>query len=914
MRRPTFKRSTLRRTKPAVPPMSERLPQRTHRKARQEFLKLPSSKPQPLRTNRRGLFDWERWDGTVWKASSLRSYHNSHHFYIFLRTQKRLRAFWTESSSVPAAHNFWREYYAGLQRANQSIYKLKLHVVETDAIVFLLRTAPYKISKPIEDTLGTLTVMSYELAIDILELYAVRRILAYLQTNPSFFIGAVQVFQLSQEWRQRIAERLADGKIQRLERKVSQGRGWRINFLPIRRTWSDKAPQLHLLAEASWNASPIEWTIGPFKFVINALLRSVRETLVKVESSLGDNRRIMPLSLYARLQSCVDRTRNTGYEMSELMTELAALRSYRLHHFPSGSIEAEIEAGKLLWQQTQQHFKAPKIEGNAALKKSQIASFSDKLSPTRASPVKSTSKRKGGEPSCAPSIAERFASEQHYAADNSEALVKEMAPSASEAEKLSSYLVPWSPEARKVRTTIHGFIRWTDWNRTDWNVELLRPYKQTSCARHCLHHQSQNLRTLDERRNTSNYLLHYHQSIWEINKRLLPFVRLVLDINVTDYLLRSAPAQITSRLGPRVGGLRRLAFSTFGDILVLRSLSVALASLPLNPYYFDHCVRQIRVQKNGGVIGDPPMNDRETQRAKTNIASGLPGLSLVSNHDKIKALTAANQAGEAMKQHADAWKIESPQAVVEPLCKAIHHIATMLIKQTRRIRRMDDAWRSEPYRAIDELCGMIQNCGTDTTLLMTDLCALRYYRAYHFPQSVSTSELERGRALWKEVVTWASEGTEHKLPESLPPSGQSTSKRSAGALDSSQSRPPRTEKQEHGSSAPSSSTPSHIAVLDEPSSHCKISPSSKTKKHLPKGLPSTNYLHSDKLISWKPPQRNDGPAVVKQGWITSSFTGHGPSSPQLYFSRRRRRRIERRFPPPYYSIDSAMSRHLKPGL
>ncbi|KAF1918936.1 hypothetical protein BDU57DRAFT_527059 [Ampelomyces quisqualis] len=451
------------------------------------------------------------------------------------------------------------------------------------------------------------------------------------------------------------------------------------------------------------------------------MLRELQSTLIDIESIFTGNRQSSQ-ELHIRSQNFVGLARRMGYELAELNTELTALRYYRLHLFPHSSIEAEMEAGKLLWQRTQR-LKQAHLEGKGALQNSRIASFSNAVVASRA----------------------------------------------------SSYLIPWNPQARQVHTTLNGFILWKDWKRTDWNVELLKMYKKNSCVRNCLYYEGLVMRQhLDERREVNNYLLDYHRSLWEINIRLLPFVRLCIDIRFTEKLLRSAPAKLIFRFGLHIRARDSLEHEIVKDILALRKLSTILACLPLNPYLFVARARGYRTKHGSAIVTSllttSLMDMLEAQPANIKAVSGSQGLRTYK-HDQWKSLTAAGEIS-AMKQRAPRWETESPYAIAEPFSCGLRLLSVRLSILIRTLRPMRYWWIRGTFSSFRELGDRIQESASHIELLKDDLCALRYYRAYYFPHSVSVSELKLGKALWEEVKTLMREDDRFKVnaPELCLPS------------------------------------------------------------------------------------------------------------------------------------------------
>jgi hypothetical protein len=319
-----------------------------------KYEELRISKPMPISTNRRGLFNWSRWNGDLWETTSLWAYHRTTLVFLAIRAHRELRLAQSRSvdRTTQIVDDFWCRYYSATYLATISLQRLNEHIVETSAISFLLRTAPSKIYNRLVRPAQSLDIVSFELAQHFKDLLKTRRVLPHREHNPMYFQMAVERFRrIASKNQMRTNDRI-DNKKQRMQAKDAFGLGWaRLygNTRHVRPALNNRILG-HKDRVDLCSVYPLNWTISPLTDTIMFCLRNLEASLLQVDNFLYAKLDTLPKSSFNVVHRLLQTAFAAQRELYELRTEFTALRYYRLHHFPDSFSEAEVELGKRLWQ------------------------------------------------------------------------------------------------------------------------------------------------------------------------------------------------------------------------------------------------------------------------------------------------------------------------------------------------------------------------------------------------------------------------------------------------------------------------------------------------------------------------------------------------------------------------------------
>jgi hypothetical protein len=692
-----------------------------------------SSKRVPFDVNRSGLFNWSRWDGRLWDTTALPFYHWSRLLYLHTRTNRLLRQAQIRAAqcAIPVDDDFWSKYYGRIRLANQSLLSLHLHLCETNAIIFILRTSPKFIYDRVIQTLQVLGGIHHELVQYCRQLHGIRRVIVHQTHNPLYFKASVGYTQDTAPIIQLNSEIWSDAKKLRMQHKMSFGHDWdlRSGYQDPNRSTLDKSERAQRI-QAVCNAYTPRWTIEPLANMIALRIHHLRRCSHMLYQIPGFIRWRLTAPLAALIRKRVRDMMIASWELSELREEIAALRYYRLHHFPDSTLPGEIEVGRRVWSLS-------KTGTNPSSEASQDtasdgtgtgdfieAIWSPPVSTTRAQPE------------------ELDITSPHLHNDL--------------AETHTSIRRTMSTNKTSSGTNQAGLFSWSQWNGADWNLDSFKPYKIHNAVVYAIEAQA-NYEAVRQRLSSNSsshldaYLMAHYGAQRNANQLMHPFLRFSMNIRVINYLLRTSPFRVVRHLSGHVMAMDSLDFELGNEIETLRRLRTALACLPHNSLYFRSQAMGLRAGRERFEVANSIKMDVKYHRAARKAATGFQGLPRTYRQEEKEARALAKKMASITQIDAISWHLQHPFCIAEPFQAAVTLKQTRLLRVRRYLRQFKtffiEVVSSRVWWEIEKALARASQYGQQIAALTSDLTAIRYYRAQHFPDSVSQEELRLGLTL-----------------------------------------------------------------------------------------------------------------------------------------------------------------------
>jgi hypothetical protein len=685
---------------------------------------LAESKP-PLRSLaiKRGVFTWSQWDGTLWDPTALTLHRDSEWLHATVRTARefhrnRIRS---KQSAYAEPLGFGKNYYRATARAigSYSLKNLHLLIIENKTIIFVLRTAPYRYYSHLAEQIGALNSSTAELEEHFNNLYLIRRILVHLERNPGYFKIETWILRvMGQAW----------------ARSANLLQSWRTS----ERTTLDDAGRL----EAVFDTYPPHWTIEPLKFAAQMIMVRfgvISERIGNYISVYRSGRSRSRASFRGLISDLLADSR----ELRELLQEMAALRYYRLHRFPVSSLKKEIKLGQCLWLQLRLEALYQRGETIANLP------------------------RLHGEASVLGT--KQF---QVWRNIRTKTQPKLLMPTANTTGPAS-----YNKEETQFRTNLRGLFAWKDWTGEDWYIQKHQLYLRSTPVRAGANAE-ENYNAIKQRvshtmpRELDTFLMAHYKSEWMVNQSIHAFVRVRVNINVLEYLLRTAPPKISQRLATHITQLNMNSFEFASETERLRRIRAIAASLPHNPLFFKSLVKQYEANHEGDMLAISLQANMKAARSRFKAANGFNFDSRKFDHIMVVDFEEMQELAR-LRANSRAWQVEFPFNFVQPFASTVSLMVARqmrLFQAFRRFRVMfveKGAWAflvQGLYRA--------EWSASQMTFLNRDLAAIRYYRIQRFPDSTSEKVLELDQAIHDRVQStrpwkWKVDSTKKKRAEKL---------------------------------------------------------------------------------------------------------------------------------------------------
>lgn len=367
------------------------------------------------------------------------------------------------------------------------------------------------------------------------------------------------------------------------------------------------------------------------------------------------------------------------WDLSELGHELRALRYYRLSKCPTSMSSTSIKVGKQLWQRLRSL-----QQGDVAL---------------------------------------------------------------TEAPNASSFIS--SPTGWIMWTNARGLLKFRRWTGEDWDVERLQHYKSalsvTAAASAEAEYQAVAMRSrYDVPSPIRNYLLTYYNAVKEANERMHPYVRYHANLSVIGFLLRTAPFRFPTRFDQALKALDILDYDMMLELEALRNFHIMLACLPSSPLLFQGLAKRAIASRTILQSGKSRKSDGKLLRVhfKAEVRSDWESLHqeeyLMESQNLLKLM-------RPKYRPSDNWARQYPCVVAEPLYNAVSRVLR-LYKQLRtplqNVRNIVIAFSDgSRWRQIDNVSELLRKTVSEIIRLTHYFTAMRYYRAQHFPGSISAGEM-----------------------------------------------------------------------------------------------------------------------------------------------------------------------------
>jgi hypothetical protein len=688
----------------------------------------------PIPTNRHYLFDWSRWDGSLWDTRALPIYHNSKFLFHFRRTERLLREAKIRAVKCTRAvdDDFWCQYYGNVHRANQTLLDLNLYFCEIHAIEFLLRTSP--IRGRIRETLQVLEMSIYEVSYQLQYLYALQRLIVHRTHNPLYLEdGAHRMQHRNSRELDRVNQRQEE-KEKRMQHKALYGKDWQMRSVY---RWSSKGDMRHRVkytdfANGFCNTYPPRWTIIPLLAMVALHTYRSRLVLTKLDHLLGTRR----TRILRRRRSTLERLRRImtvlSWEIADLFDELAARRYYRLHHFPNSALPGEIEVGKRILMALERKRGTTRISmGSSSSMKAMK------------SPLVSNTRQPYEGLNTTPLRPDKNVLKTHT--DTRQATPTNM-----------NY--PGLPlRDAQMRPNNHGLFRWSQWNGDDWTLDYIKPYtSHISVA--AAASAKKNYITVQERlynnscQSLDAYLMAHYKSQYNANQLTIKLVRHVVNSSIIYFLLRTSPPKIRDHVSSQFTATGSLNFALMVDVDDLHFLRTALgACVPENPLFFKSLAMRYITGLERNKLKTKRQLMKKNHRTNSKIKTDFQGLprAYIPEKDHIQAL--AKTMRDAAQIDSIFWHLQHPFSIAEPFKGIMTLVQTRFLRTyvlLRLLRRfITETTSDDMSRQIYQITDRIIDCKQQIEQLTFDLTAIRYYRAHHFPASVSEEELALGRSL-----------------------------------------------------------------------------------------------------------------------------------------------------------------------
>jgi hypothetical protein len=288
-----------------------------------------------IRTNRRGLFTWDRWNGNLWETKTLDVYQQSEFYYMNRRTQTLLRAAQDRRASclIRSSDDFWVTYYLAVDLANRKIESLMLLLTDMNVIQFLTRTAPYKLAKRCMETTRAMDLAVYALRIDARRLHNIQTTIVHVAHNPLYLKAWVHRDRVNLVASLTFVDDTLAAKQYRMQGKASSElyrySSYRdTKILHPKTRWVKPREGLQDVFLSSLDTTSPRWPIESFTSCLNLTLLRVRMTLKAVDEMQPVSLRVLVQSDWFRLQVHLARIGRTSSELHLLKTELVGVGYY----------------------------------------------------------------------------------------------------------------------------------------------------------------------------------------------------------------------------------------------------------------------------------------------------------------------------------------------------------------------------------------------------------------------------------------------------------------------------------------------------------------------------------------------------------------------------------------------------------
>lgn len=307
-----------------------------------------------LIVNRRGLFNWDRWDGRVWSPNMLPLYKALAYQRLIARQQRRLRAIRLNlgSKKPQALDTFLLAHHNANLAASLHIDAFYLLKCDIDAVRFVLRTAPTGISNRLKDPLESLDRLSLRIHNNMKDLRIIQGMLAHLPHNPLFFLAQAEMYKQGRV--SRAFELNLASELKAYRYKCKQLPGQQFDTTEYDSHVNRIQFKLGNVALSRWNnfkPSSVTKAIRPFVTAVIITMTRMKKAFMLYEiwsrstsfRFLGRGRR--------NAESILESASVGRESILTIVEDLAALQYYRIDKFPESFSKQERERSRVLQDQ-----------------------------------------------------------------------------------------------------------------------------------------------------------------------------------------------------------------------------------------------------------------------------------------------------------------------------------------------------------------------------------------------------------------------------------------------------------------------------------------------------------------------------------------------------------------------------------
>jgi hypothetical protein len=653
-----------------------------------------------------------------------------------MRTERLLRQARIRAAKYTLAFDddFWCQYYGNVRRANRTLLDLHIHRCEINAIEFILRTSPSFVYGRIRQTLQSLELINFDLFSQLQHLYSIQRLIVHRKHNPLYLEHGAHRMQHGQPKQVDRAKNRSDEKEKRMQYKSLYGENWQMRSsyrYSSDNTMRQEVNYTHA-AGIFCNTYPPRWTVTPLSAMVSLHVYRSRKVVVKLDHLLGTYRG----KVFGVRCSHVEHLRHTMtvvlWDIADLLDELAALRYYRLHHFPDSALPGEIEVGTRILTALKMKKITPTRMGS-----------SNSMKEIKSPPVSHTRGPYEGLKTT-PSHSHKDVNEIHTD-------IRQATPTNTNYPGLPLRKAWMHPNSK-------GLFRWSQWNGGDWTLEYMKPYTRLNsvvAAATAKKNYSAVMKRLCDNslRNVDAYLMAHYKSQYNAFQLTDPLFRHLINSTIVDFLLRTSPPRIRVHVSSQFIAMESLNYTLRLDVEQLRRIQIALASVPENPLFFKSLAMRHRSGLERSELKTKMRVLLKNHRTRSKTETDLQGLPRAYRKETDHVQALAKTMRDVARMDSTFWHSQHPFSIAEPFQGIIILLQTRFRRTSAALRELrmfiTETTSPDMWHQVDQITERLADCRVQIELLTSDLTAIRYYRAHHFPASVSEEELALGRSLYE---------------------------------------------------------------------------------------------------------------------------------------------------------------------
>lgn len=341
------------------------------RQALQARKLLQNTAPPLIRgSSARGVLHWHFWDGRPWDIENTEYYHKQglvhdveEYRAELAKAQRRL-----QMHGPRMLDEFYVKHYTSLIRENKKLLPLFRFTSTENFLLFLIRTAPAHIFKPVKNTLESLIFSNFAILEDIKALNTIGKRISLLPHHPLLFKMKVAHWKDSAARREAIEIKRLQAKRDRLLWKedeldcvLAKGPYYQVRSSRTREAEAHRLKASRSLPAHSskkWDLDPRMWAIRGFGAAVHMRLshfRNVNSILMQVTKFMSPSStplvaRNYRKAWFARFFNLCTRVESTIMKIWKLAEDVAFLRAFRIHTFPDSDLKRETYLARAIFR------------------------------------------------------------------------------------------------------------------------------------------------------------------------------------------------------------------------------------------------------------------------------------------------------------------------------------------------------------------------------------------------------------------------------------------------------------------------------------------------------------------------------------------------------------------------------------